>query len=201
MKTIAAALLPSADVAAGRADLNLRTWRLHAPLGALAGVALLSLAPAVPAFAQAPGSSSGLGPPTVTWVASAPAKGGLKPGSRLAITLRGAVKDGWHVYGLKQSPAGPTPLRVTLAANGVVKADGAPVGTRPTRFHDPAFGLETQYYSDAFTVTVPVRIAAQLPAARHLIPLDVRFQTCDGQICQPPKTVRVNAALDVREGG
>jgi hypothetical protein len=28
----------------------------------------------------------------------------------------------------------------------------------------------------------------------------VHYQTCDGRICQPPKTVRLSAALNVQPG-
>src|ERR1700749_4996015 len=55
------------------------------------GVVALSLCGG--AFAQ-----PSLGPDTVFWTASAPAQS-VKPGGRVNVTLRGAVKSGWHVYG------------------------------------------------------------------------------------------------------
>ena len=46
----------------------------------------------------------------------------------------------------------------------------------------------------------PVRIAPKAAAGRQLIPVSVRFQTCNGQICHPPKTVRLSIPVTVREG-
>jgi hypothetical protein len=162
------------------------------------GLALLGLTLHGAASAQTADPARG---DTVTWTLSSPGADAVKPGSRLALTLHGAVLDGWHVYSLKQLPEGPTPLRVTLDPSEVAAADGAPAGSAPSKTHDPAFDLDTQFYAHAFTVTVPVRIGSHLAAGRQLIPVSVRFQTCNGQICQPPKTVRLSAPINVRADG
>ena len=157
---------------------------------ALAGLALLP----GPAGAQ-PGPPRG---ETVTWTVSAPAK--VRPGARVALTLRGTVVDGWHVYAQNQLPNGPTPLRVTVAGSEIAVAEGAPIGSRPVTTHDPSFDLDTQYYAKPFTVTAPVRIGPRVAAGPQQIPVSVRFQTCNGEICQPPKTVRLSASVDVAAG-
>ena len=172
-------------------------------LGQPIGLALLCLALHGGAQAQAlDQASANLGRrDTVSWTVVPPSTDNVKPGARLALTLRGEISAGWHVYGFKQLPTGPTPLVVKLDANDVATAAGAPVGSPPVKTHDPSFDLETQYYSQAFTVTVPVRIGPHLAAGRQLIPVSVRYQTCDGQICQPPKTVQLSAAIIVRADG
>jgi DsbC/DsbD-like thiol-disulfide interchange protein len=137
-------------------------------------------------------------PDTVTWTAQ-PATA-AKQGDKIKLTLTGAVQPGWHVYGLKQASEGPTPLLVTLDANIVAAADGAVAGTPAIKFRDPAFGLDTQYYESAFSVTVPVRLKPGLAAGAQTIPVAVRFQTCNGRICQPPKTVHLNASVNLAGG-
>ena len=137
-------------------------------------------------------------PDTVTWTAQPAAA--AKPGDKLKLTLTGAVQPGWHVYGLKQAPEGPTPLLVTVDANSVAAADGAVAGTPAIKFRDPAFGLDTQYYETDFSVTVPVRLKPGLAAGAQIIPVAVRFQTCNGRICQPPKTVHLNAPVNLAGG-
>jgi hypothetical protein len=166
------------------------------------GLALLTVSLHGVALAQTPEQGFGpTGPETVTWTVSAPASGAVRPGSKLALTLHGAVQDGWHVYALKQLPEGPTPLRVTLDTSEVATADGAPSGSAPTTIHDPAFDLDTQFYPRAFTLTAPVRVAKTLAAGKQLIPVSVRYQTCNGRICQPPKTVHLSVPIDVRGKG
>jgi hypothetical protein len=121
-----------------------------------------------------------------------------KKTGRAALTLHGTIAVGWHVYALRQLPEGPTPLLVTVAANDVATADGAPSGSKPIKFRDPAFGLETQFYSSDFALTVPVRFSAHSGSGQQTIPVDVRFQTCNGRICQPPKTVHLSATVDLQ---
>ncbi len=138
---------------------------------------------------------------TVSWTLAAQSPDSVKPGSKLVLSLHGAVLDGWHVYALTQLPGGPIPLRVTLDANEVATADGVPAGSPSTKSHDPSFNLDTQYYSKTFTVTAPVRINGHLAAGRQSIPVSVRYQTCTAQICHPPKTVHLSASINVKADG
>jgi DsbC/DsbD-like thiol-disulfide interchange protein len=161
----------------------------------LIGAGLAALASSSAAVAQ-----SSLGSDTVTWSASVPAQG-VKPGGKVKVTLRGAVQSGWHVYGLQQLPDGPTPLRVTVDAADIATADGAPTGSPATKLQDPSFNLETQFYEHDFTVTAPVRIGSRAAAGAQAIALNVRFQTCNGRICQPPKTVRLSVLVNVQAKG
>src|ERR1700743_139654 len=83
----------------------------------------------------------------VNW--SVPSQDIAKGTGKAVLTLNGAVQPGWHVYSLKQNPNGPTPLIVKLDANPVAATGGAVQGSVPVKFHDPAFGLETQFYDKA----------------------------------------------------
>src|SRR5579862_8635555 len=134
-------------------------------LGSLQAV---SAQPADPAAAE-----------TVTWTASVDGARAVKPDDALTVTLHAQVKDGWHVYALKQLPDGPTPLRITLDANTVAAASGEPSGSPATKVHDPAFNLDTPLYSKAFTATLPVKIAAHAASGKQILPVSVRFQTCN----------------------
>ena len=159
---------------------------------ALAGIALLGLA--APTLAQTADPAAAQ---TVNWTVTADPVEAVKQGGRITLTLHGEVADGWHVYSLKQLPNGPTPLRVTLDQNDVAVASGAPVGSPATKIHDPGFNLDTQFYSHAFTVALPLQVSAQSASGPQLIPVSVRFQTCNDRVCQPPKTVHLTAAISI----
>jgi len=159
---------------------------------ALAGIALLGLV--APASAQ---NADPAAAQTVNWTITADPEEAVKQGGRVTLTLHGEVADGWHVYALKQLPNGPTPLRVTLDQNDVATASGAPVGSPATKIHDQGFNLDTQFYSHAFTVALPLQIAAQSASGTQQIPVSVRFQTCNDRVCQPPKTVHLTAAISI----
>lgn len=148
---------------------------------------------AAQALAQAPGAGQ-----TVVW-SVAPVS--LAPGAgRAVVQLRGAVRDGWHVYALKQHENGPTPLRVAVEPNLVAQPAGAAAGSAPLVARDAAFNLDTAYYAGNFTISLPVRIKAGAQAGRQSIPISVRFQTCNGQTCQPPKTLHLTADVIAGEG-
>lgn len=163
-------------------------------------LALLSLALHATASAQTPGDNSQLAD-TVSWTVSVESAGSVKQGTPLALELHGDVLDGWHVYGLEQLPRGPIPLRVTLDANDIAVSEGALAATAPTKSHDPSFNLNTQYYAKDFTLTMPVRVKPQAAPGPQQIPVSVRFQTCNGQTCRPPKTVHLLAPVNVQTGG
>ncbi len=136
---------------------------------------------------------------TVSWTAAVGAPSSVKSGSNLTVTLQAKVAEGWHVYALNQLPNGPTPLRITVDANKIAAASGAAVGSPATKVHDAAFNLDTPLYSKAFTATVPVRVAAHAASGAQSIPVSVRFQTCNGAICQPPKTVHLLAPVTITQ--
>jgi len=85
-------------------------------------------------------------------------------------------------------------------ANDVATADGPPAGSPATKVHDPAFNLDTQFYSRDFTLTVPVRLGSHPIIGQQAIPVSVRFQTCNGRVCQPPKAVHLSAPIGVQGG-
>lgn len=147
---------------------------------------------AAQALAQGPAAAQ-----TVTWsippVSLAAGKG------HAVVQLRGAVRDGWHVYALKQHENGPTPLHVAVEPNLVVQPAGVAAGSAPIVARDAAFNLDTAYYAGNFTISLPVRVKAGAQAGRRSIPISVRFQTCNGQTCQPPKTLHLTADV-VGEG-
>jgi len=161
------------------------------------GAAMGLLAGGGPAIAQS--TAQGSAGATVVWTVSPPVA--VKPGARASLVLHGAVREGWHVYALKQQDNGPTPLRVALDVNDIAAAAGAPLGSVPKVEHDRAFNLDTPLYTRDFTVTLPVRLKPHVAAGRQAIPVSVRFQTCNGQTCEPPKTLHLSAAVDVAAGG
>ena len=154
---------------------------------------LSAFLPFVPGAAAAQGDN--VPAETVSWTA-APVE--AKAGGKLALTLNGAVVEGWHIYSLQQLPLGPNPLRVTVDSKDVALADGPPSESKAVKAKDAAFGFETQYFDKAFTVTLPVRLAKTVPPGQQAIAVSVRFQTCNGRVCQPPKTVHLSIPVTVK---
>src|SRR6188768_3846233 len=95
----------------------------------------------------------------VSWSAAAAAKG-LRPGATFDVTITGVALEEWHVYSVTQGPGGPVPTTVTVGPRAIFTRDGAIRGPEPVTAFDRNFDINTETYDTAFTLTVPVRIAA-----------------------------------------
>ena len=128
---------------------------------------------------------------TVSWTAAVGAPSSVKSEQQSDRDLAG--QDCGRLACLCTEPASEWPhtARITIDANKIAAASGAAVGSPATKVHDAAFNLDTPLYSKAFTAAVPVRVAAHAASGAQKIPVSVRFQTCNGAICQPPKTVHL----------
>jgi len=162
-----------------------------------AGVAFVGLAIHAAAVSQTPAKPKSPFADTVAWSISAPA-GDVKPGAKLKLSVKGAVVDGWHVYAQEQLPRGPIPLSVEVDKNAVATANGALIATPPVKAHDQSFGFETQYYDNDFTLDVPVQIDAEPATGAQQIPVSVYYQSCNGKVCHPPKTITLSAPVNVK---
>jgi hypothetical protein len=133
----------------------------------------------------------------VEWSASSSPQAPVKRGISVTIEVTASVQEGWHVYGLVQVADGPTPLLATLYENATAEAAGAVSGTDPIKRQDPSFNLETQFYEKAFSLHIPARIKKQAAVGRQLIPVSVRFQSCNDSVCLPPRTVHLSVPVEV----
>ncbi len=157
---------------------------------------LLLLAAAGPALGQALLLGAGNAPAeVVAWKTDLQPLRGAPEVGRFTLSVTGTLRDGWHIYSLKQLPLGPIPLRVVIDANPLATADGAVVESTPTTIYDARFGLDTHFYSHSFELRVPVRLASHVPGTQRLIPVSVRFQACSGEICEPPRTVHLSVPV------
>jgi DsbC/DsbD-like thiol-disulfide interchange protein len=107
------------------------------------------------------------------------------------VNVTAQIQQGWHIYALSQPASGPIPLRITLEPGSSYELTGSITGTVPQKRQDASFDLETQFYTDTFTLKVPVRATSVATAS---VPLAVRYQMCSETICMPPKTIHVTAS-------
>jgi Disulphide bond corrector protein DsbC len=133
----------------------------------------------------------------VRWSAVLDAPSGLKHGRAATLSVSGKVLEGWHVYALAQKPGGPTPLRVTLDDNPIVRLAGYPSGTEPEEKHDPSFDLDTRFYRRTFALRVPITVKRTAREGAQLISVDVHFQSCSERVCLPPRTIQLSVPITV----
>ena len=138
----------------------------------------------------------------ITWSlkASAPPSP-LKPGDKFTVLLTAKILEGWHLYSPEQQPGGPIPTRISLPADQPFKLADAIDLPLPRTEIDPNFNLETQFYEEEATFSLPVVIAAGAPSGKQEVQVNVSFQTCNGERCLPPKQVKLVAEISIAASG
>jgi thiol:disulfide interchange protein len=130
----------------------------------------------------------------VSWSLSS-SKKTAKAGEKFNVQLSGTVQSGWYIYSVTQGAGGPYPTRVTVAAPFALA--GGVKGPAPKRQMDANFGIETEKYLGGANLTVPVSVPATTAPGAQTLEVSVRFQTCNDEVCLPPKTVKVSAPIEI----
>jgi thiol:disulfide interchange protein DsbD len=121
----------------------------------------------------------------------------VEPGGRFEIELTARIEEGWHLYSITQLPGGPIQTRITLPDGQRFSLAAAPVGPSPKKQFDPNFSMETEWYDDSATFSLPILVAPDTPPGTHRLEVHARFQTCNDKLCLPPRTEKLAAAVTV----
>jgi hypothetical protein len=149
-------------------------------LGALVAVALWAAAPN-----------------PVAWkLEGVPAKP-VKRGARFVIKLSTTIEAGWHLYSTKRLTDGPIPTRIWIPDGQILSAAGPVQSPAPQTTQDPTFGMEVEYYEGNAVFTLPVQVSGAAPAGAGKAQVSASYQTCNDKICLPPKTITVEAPVQV----
>lgn len=136
------------------------------------------------------------GPQPVQWSAEVASQTPSPDGTVLLnVRLKAVIQDGWHVYSLTQKAGGPTPLSVKVDSSSLLSIGSEVQGPAPQKAMDPNFGVETETYSGAPVITVPVRVSSSALKSGKPIEVKVRSQACSDKFCLPPKTSTISVAL------
>jgi hypothetical protein len=122
----------------------------------------------------------------------------LQMGRSTTIEVRADIANGWHIYSLSQKPGGPIPLRLKLSGAGDVSIRGVVKAPKPERTFDKNFGIETELYSGSPVFSLPIAVAARSSTGMRRFQIEARYQVCSDRLCLPPRTDKLDAAVDVR---
>ncbi len=131
----------------------------------------------------------------VSWSASTKATR-VRPGGSFSVQVVAAIADGWHLYSISQAPP-PIATRITVAKGQPFTTAGAVVGPPPHTAFDQSFGIDTEFYSENATFTLPAKAEANAPAGRTLVRVQAYYQSCNDTMCLPPKTVHMEVPVEV----
>jgi thiol:disulfide interchange protein DsbD len=118
----------------------------------------------------------------------------VHPGSLFTIAIEARIKSGWHVNAHDGLPDGFIPIELSLAA-------GAPASLESIRYpageKEALGGLPQAFpvYEGAVTVFADVRLKENAAAGHALLPLLLRIQACNNQVCLAPAMVPLPLTL------
>ena len=157
-----------------------------------AGALLLIIVAALPsAPSQVPSGREVVSP--AAFVSQEP----VARGSAFQIAVVAKIRTGFHINARKPSADYliPTDLRAELPAGFKTAGDASyPKG----EMHTFAFTkTPLNVYQDKFVIRLPLAALADAPLGPQHIPLKLRYQACSNEVCLPPVTLNVDAAVTV----
>lgn len=126
-----------------------------------------------------------------------PAAKTYKKGEPFTAQVTAQIEEGWHLYSLEEIPNGPRPTRITLAEDQGFTLAGEIEQPVPITKFDENFGVETQFYEESATFAVPLKVSATAKSGATTLVIQTRYQTCNDRLCLPPKTVKLEAQLEI----
>lgn len=126
-----------------------------------------------------------------------PAAKSYKKGEPFTAQVTAQIEEGWHLYSLEEIPNGPRPTKITLAEDQLFTLAGDIEQPVPIIKFDENFGVETQFYEEAATFAVPLKVSATAKSGATTLVIQTRYQTCNDRLCLPPKTVKLEAQIEI----
>jgi|SRR5687768_1943444 DsbC/DsbD-like thiol-disulfide interchange protein len=132
----------------------------------------------------------------VRWTAAAPAASAA-PGTTVKITVAAKVQSGWKLYAIDQPADGPEPLTFGVARDSGFSVTAKQItAPRAKVQNDENFGLQTRYYENDVSFTVPVGVPRSAHGVSH-VPLEITFQACGQNICLRPYTEKLQVPITI----
>lgn len=122
-----------------------------------------------------------------------------RPGQKLWIALQAQMDPGWHLYSFPQPPGSPVhATQITVADGQPFAQAGNITSPKPESRMDPTVGTQTEFYTDAVTFHVPVKVNKGAPDGKQEVSLEVKYQMCNDRLCLPPRTEKVEASVEIQ---
>ena len=131
----------------------------------------------------------------VRW--SAAPVGIVAAGATVKVTVAAKVQPGWKLYAIEQPADGPKPLTFAVPKGSGFSVTATQITAPKAKVQDDEnFGLQTRYYENDVSFTVPVGVPASANGATQL-PLEVTFQACGQNICLRPYTQKLQVPITI----
>lgn len=136
-------------------------------------------------------------PDPVVWkLQDSPARP-VKAGAKFAVKLVAQIQPGWHLYSMKHVEDGPVATRIWLPEGQRFQLADSIRSSPPETSQDPSFNMEVELYEGEASFVLPLKVAAGAPEGAQTLVVNASYQSCNNNICLPPKTVKVELPVTV----
>ena len=119
-----------------------------------------------------------------------------KAGAKIALTISGQIDPGWHLYAMEEPDGGPIATVV-----GLTEGDPADLlsvdESKPIVIDDPLFHMRTGFFRSSVDFTLHLRVDPSAKPGPNPLHVLIHFQSCNNQVCLPPRTDTLEVPLNV----
>jgi hypothetical protein len=164
---------------------------MKAAIYIVAGVFLIAAIAALPSAPQQVPNPGDVVAPT-TYVSLDP----VGRGSQFQIAVVMKIRQGFHINAREKSEE--YLIATDLRSDAVTGFQMRDVSYPKGELHDFTFSKKPlNVYEGTITLRLPVTALATAPLGAQHIPLKLRYQACSTEICLPPVTLALDAAINV----
>jgi hypothetical protein len=108
------------------------------------------------------------------------------------ITLTANIENGWYVYSQDLPKRGPVPTQIKFDSDPNIVFEGKPleVGNKKEDF-DPNFNMAVVKLTGRTKFVQKAKLVGGLPVIHG----QLKYMTCNGEMCMPPKNVEFKIVL------
>jgi thioredoxin:protein disulfide reductase len=126
--------------------------------------------------------------------------GSAAPGSTVRVALQVALPEGLHTQSNKPRDPLLIPTAITIDAPSGVTIDEI-VWPPSTDFMSAGQDQPLAVFEHEFAIGVPLKVAASVPPGEIAVPVKLRYQACDANLCYPPTTAQSQWTITVAAAG
>ncbi|MGD0202231.1 MAG: cytochrome c biogenesis protein CcdA [Bryobacteraceae bacterium] len=119
-------------------------------------------------------------------------------GANVLILVTATIEPGWHLYGLN-APRPIIPTSIRLSQNPAIAAVKLYQPTPRTVF-DPNFRFQVGTYQQQAVFRLQIELGKNAPAGPLDLLVQTRWQTCNDQMCLPPRRAELALKLTIVPG-
>ena len=123
-----------------------------------------------------------------------------RPGEHVRLVITARIAEGWYTYSVvPQGDMAPPPTKVTLDEFGLQPL-GPIYETNPIQKTDKVFNLPLAFHMPAARFYQNFQVPEDTPSGNLPMEGKIRFQVCNNELCTPPQTQKLRAAMTVEAG-